>query len=196
LPQHLSAAYRKKTASAEFERYKRGKMRIVTITILIAILMLIPIAGATESIPTIKTDVDCVPLIGYIVEHKNVLNEDELRQFLLAFSNEQCLENVEFSEFGNGVLFSLIELNPQLLFQTLFSLNPDQIEAVKYHINNPVDDSINVIKKYETIKNSNMPSDLKRRSLNFMQESYENQKKMIDDWERKNNKKWEYSQPK
>jgi hypothetical protein len=170
-------------------------MRIGTIIILISILLLIPIAGTAEDIPKIKTDEDCVPLIDYIVEHKKGLIEGELCQFLLAFSNEKCLDNVEFSEYGNEVLFSLIDLNPSLFFKTLFSLEPKQIEAVKFHINNPVDDSINVIKKYETVKNSNMPVDLKTRSLNFMKESYEKQKSMIEDWERKNHKKWEYSQP-
>jgi hypothetical protein len=108
--------------------------------IIISFLIIFPIQGFSQNIPTIRTYEDCVPLTGYIANHKDSIDLDELRQFFLAFSNKNCGNNVEFSEYGNEVLFSLIDEKPIVFFQTLFSLGSDQIEALKIQINNPIND--------------------------------------------------------
>ena len=155
-------------------------------------LVFIPTTGNSSDIPQIKTYEDCVPLVGYIADHKDKISKDDLIQFFSSFSNEHCLNNVEFNEYGNEVLFSLIESNPLLFFQNLFSLNQNQIEAIKSQIDDPINDGINVIKKYETVKNADMPKDLKSKALDFLKKSYDEEKEMIKDWEKINQQKWEY----
>ena len=155
-------------------------------------LVFIPVTGNSSDVPQIRTYEDCVPVVGYIVDRKDEVSKDDLIQFFSAFSNEQCLNNAEFSEYGNEVLFSLIESNPLLFFQTLFSLNQTQIEAIKFQIDNPIHDGINVIKKYETVKNANMPEEVKTKALDLLKKSYVQEKEMIKDWEKNNNQKWEY----
>jgi hypothetical protein len=96
---------------------------------------------------------------------------------------------VEFREWGNEVLFSMIDAKPTMFFQTLFSLDPNQIEVLKDEFNNPIHDSVDVIGKYETILNSDMPLNLKNRALDLLKQPYENELKNIEEWERKNKKK-------
>lgn len=147
-------------------------------------LVFTPVTGNSNDIPQIKTYEDCVPLVGYIANHKDKISKDELIQFFSSFSNDHCLNNVEFNEYGNEVLFSLIESNPLLFFQTLFSLNQNQIEAIKSQIDDPINDGINIIKKYATVKNANMPKDLKSKALDFLQKTYDEENEMIKDLEK------------
>ena len=46
--------------------------------------------------------------------------------------------------------------------------------------------------KYETVKNADMPKDLKSKALDFLKKSYDEEKEMIKDWEKINQQKWEY----
>jgi hypothetical protein len=146
--------------------------------------VLIPTNGNSGDIPQIKTYEDCVPLVGYIADHKGKISKDDLVQFFSSFSNDQCLNNAKYYEHGNEVLFSLIEPNPLLFFQTLFSLNQNQIEAIKFQIDNPVNYSISVILIYRTVKSSNMPKDLKTEALDFLHKSYIEERKMIENPEK------------
>jgi hypothetical protein len=92
------------------------RMRKRTIIILLTILIFIPATGNSSDIPQIKTYEDCVPVVGYIVDHKSKVSKNDLIQFFSSISNEHCLNNAEFNEYGNEILFSLIESNPLLFF--------------------------------------------------------------------------------
>lgn len=165
-------------------------MRVILFSIIM--LLLISFPALSQEIPKIDSYKDCVPLTAYIVKHKNTLDSSELREFLLSFSNKHCDNNVEFQEWGNEVLFSLIDLNPGFFFNTLFNLNDEQIRAVKREINSPIHDGINVVKIYQNVKDTYIPEDLKKKALELLHPSYEYEKKMIEEWERINNQKWEY----
>ena len=154
-------------------------MRKRTIIIILAILIFIPVTGNSSDAPQIKSFEDCVPLVSYVTNQKDALSKADLQYFLSTFSNNHCINNVEFSEYGNEVLFSLMESNPNLFFEALFSLGQGQIETIKVQINNPVDDSINVVKIYKAIESSNMHKDLKMKALNFLKEAYEKEQKSV-----------------
>ena len=70
-------------------------------------------------------------------------------------------------------------------------MTDEQVRSIEGEINSPVNDGINMIALYKKIENSTLDENMKTQALNFIKPSYEAFNKMIKDWEKKNNKKWQ-----
>ena len=149
---------------------------------------LIPILVTAQNKDTLK----CLAITGYVAQNIKTLNEDSLFVFFGQFSLEEDENNVEFREWGNEILFEVLESNPELFFRTLFRMSDAQIKSVGNEINSPVHDRTNMILVYEKVKNCKLDKKSKDRALVFIKTAYENYKKMIESWEKKNNKKWQF----
>ena len=120
------------------------------------------------------------------------LEVDCLRGFFGAFSDERCLNNVEWGEGTNELLFRLMDEKPRLFFSALFGLNKRQRAAVKEQIDNPLSDGIPIRDIYAHVRQAKMPSVLKKKSLRFLRDTLAKETKMIESWERHSGKKWQY----
>ena len=134
----------------------------------------------------------CLNITKYVYENIDSLNNDSLLVFFKQFSIEQNKNNVEFLEWGNEVLFQILEKKPTQFFKNLFILKESEIKSIENEINSPVNDGINMIKIFKEIENSKMDEKIKARALNFIRPAYESYKNMIEEWEKKNNEKYNY----
>jgi len=132
----------------------------------------------------------CLNITKYINTNIDSLNSDSLLIFFKQFSIKENENNAEFAEWGNETLFEVLEKQPLIFFKVLFSMSEQEQKEVEKEINSPINDGINILKIYEKIENCEMKKDIKVRALDFLKPSYDSFKKMVEEWERKNNQKW------
>ena len=133
----------------------------------------------------------CLNITKYVTLNIENLNHDSLLVFFNQFSIKENENNIEFSEWGNEVLFEVLEDKPELFFFTLFSMDSVAIKSIESEVNSPVHDGIDLVKIYDNVEKCSLTDDIKTRALKFVKPSYEAYKKMIEDWEKKNNQKWQ-----
>lgn len=85
------------------------------------------------------------------------LTINEANQFLSFFSKE-CDDNAEFMEYSNEILFKLMYVQPEIFLKS-FNIKGEKIDLtlILSQIENPIDDSIDLIKiraKISKVKNS------------------------------------------
>ncbi|HFC76758.1 MAG TPA: hypothetical protein ENJ27_00845 [Candidatus Moranbacteria bacterium] len=134
----------------------------------------------------------CIEITGYISENVDSLSADSLLIFFKQFSIKTNENNVEFSEWGNEILFKVMKNRPELFFNTLFHMSKEEQKSIEDEINSPINDGINMIKFHKELENCKLDQKTKQRALIFIDKSYKAFKKMIEEWEKKYNKKWEY----
>lgn len=159
------------------------------------IIFLLPYSSLTafqgiDKVDKINGPEDCVGIVKYIAQNFDSIDCVYVEFFLKSLSNPNCLNNTEFSESSNGLIFRLIDQKPRLFFETLFKLKENYIEHISSIIIHPVSDRIKIKQIYENIGAVEMPCDLKEKSLSFMKPTYEAYMLMIKNWEEKNKKKW------
>ena len=123
----------------------------------------------------------CLNITKYVYENIHSLNNDSLAVFFKQFSIEQNKNNIEFLEWGNEILFLVLEKKPTQFFETLFLLKESEIKSVEGEINSPVNDGINMIKIFKEIENGKMDAKIKTRALNFLRPAYDSYKRMTKD---------------
>ncbi len=131
-------------------------------------IILIQSLSASQPIHTIENTDDCVKVVSYINENIDTIDSADLLQFLKSFSNDHCINNVEFSEWGNEVLFLLMERRPQVFFGIINQLNSRELKALQFQTNNPVSDLIDMKKIADSIMKSEMSDELKTRAMDFI----------------------------
>lgn len=94
---------------------------------------------------------------------KNV-TEPELKKFLYC-CNEECSNNVEFSEFSNGILYRLLQEKTTLIITVLENTKDIDINYILSMIENPIDDGIDLKKTREIIELEQLNSELKNRLI-------------------------------
>jgi hypothetical protein len=98
---------------------------------LVLFLSSIAVAGedpCVDPLKEISTKIDTAD-IGLIIS------------FLDTFLNSTCQNNVEHSEWGNELVFVLMQNRPVKFFRTLFQLTDENREAIITEINNPLLDA-------------------------------------------------------
>lgn len=81
------------------------------------------------------------------------LKEEKIVNFLRNFDGK-CSNNVEYSEFSNEVLFSLLlyKKTTLLLIKVLSENNKLPIENIRQVIENPINDQIDIKKVFDNVK--------------------------------------------
>lgn len=128
-------------------------MNVKFIIVIICALFIfkIEIACANNSHAEDSCTCDILNLVK-IQESINNLTEAELVDFLWTFDG-RCKNNVEYGEFSNEVLYSLLSnKDARLLIRVLSKNNDLPLEGLKQAIENPIDDSIDLNKAYDNIK--------------------------------------------
>ncbi len=155
--------------------------------VIISILLFITILLGQGTVPQYP---HCITITRYVYENIDSLNNDSLMVFYKQFSMKKNKNNVEFREWGNEVLFQILEKNPTQFFKNLFLLKKSEIQSVEKELNSPVNDGINLIEIFKRIENGKMDGNIKKRALNIIRPVYESYKNRIKEWEKKNNKKY------
>ena len=137
--------------------------------------------GSTNARTTAK---DCLSLIEKVDSQSEDLVMYDAISFLLLFSEQVFKQCTECSEYGNEVLFDFMEKRPRLFFSALFSLEEKEQQAVKWNVEHPVHDGINVVRRYNAVKMSpELNSVLKEKALAFLQQAFESNKDILRDTE-------------
>jgi len=113
--------------------------------------------------PCDKCDVEKVRLVN---QHLDSLTDQMLSEFLCTFDNS-CKNNVEYSEFSNETLFTVLEKAPTLFFQVLTTRQIDDKIILK-EIENPINDLINLQAVYDKTKLATAKTELKSIYLNAL----------------------------
>jgi len=80
------------------------------------------------------------------------LTTDEIKNFLSTFDG-CCINNVEYTEFSNEILYSLLGHNKAYLLVKVLSENSElPLNNIKQAIENPINDQIDIKKAYKNIK--------------------------------------------
>ena len=80
------------------------------------------------------------------------LTEVEIKNFLSMFDG-RCINNVEYSEFSNEILYFILSHNKvNLLIKVLSKSKKLLVKEVMEAIENPINDQIDLSKTYENVK--------------------------------------------
>ncbi len=113
--------------------------------------------------PCDKCDLEKVRIVN---QHLDSLTYQMLTEFLCTFDNS-CKNNVEYSEFSNETLFSVLEKAPNLFFQVMATRQIDNKIILK-EIENPINDLINLQTVYDKTKIATTKTELKTKYLNAL----------------------------
>ncbi len=100
--------------------------------------------------------------------HDNIenLSYKIIREFLCTI-DKPCINNAEFSEWSNEMLFIIIEKNPTLYFSVLNNMNNKRQQYILSEFENSIID-IDYQKMYNSIEKLNIGKELKKEYLNSL----------------------------
>lgn len=104
---------------------------------------------------TINAQDECKCNIQNVLEVKlnlDSLTPEILQNFFCTF-DDSCKNNVEFSQFSNGMLFEVMNKSPQLLLEVLENQSDLTKQSVYEELESPIDDRympIDLIKKIDS----------------------------------------------
>ena len=94
-----------------------------------------------------------------------------LTPFLLTFSNSKCHNNVEHSEWGNKLIFKVMEKRSTQFFKTFFQLHENERLAIVSEIISPLLDA-NWQLIVTSINESSLIETEKNRALQLIKKAY------------------------
>ena len=86
-----------------------------------------------------------------------------VQDFLLTFDTT-CINNVEYSEWSNEVLFNVLTKNPELFFEVISAAKIDN-KAILHELRTPIRDLIDLSETYERVDKIPLPIELKKKYL-------------------------------
>jgi hypothetical protein len=93
------------------------------------------------------------------------LKQDEIRDFLLTFGPE-CKNNVEYSEWSNELLFSLLDKQTELTLKTIEKEERKiEMNEILNDLNSPINDLIDIKKILVKVDNVKMNKRFKNRII-------------------------------
>jgi hypothetical protein len=93
------------------------------------------------------------------------LKQDEIRDFLLTFGPE-CKNNVEYSEWSNELLFSLLDNQTELTLKTIEKEEKNiEMNEILNDLNSPINDLIDIKEILVKVDNVKMNKRFKNRII-------------------------------
>lgn len=125
--------------------------------------------GAVEEIQLKETTKvqdckECFEIAKDVRASMNNLTDGKVNAFLQCY-NKTCFTNVELSEFGNELLYSLLIKDPELVLRVLTNHLDLSIDFICHDLENPLNEGINVNKAYEQVTNVQEYRNMKERIL-------------------------------
>jgi hypothetical protein len=117
-----------------------------------------------------KCDVTVLRMISMDI---GKLNEDEIGDFLLTFGKE-CRSNVEYSEWSNELLFSLLDKQTELTLRTIEKeRNRIEIEEILGELSSPVHDGIEIKELITRVEKLKIDEMLKKKVMERLKAAHE-----------------------
>lgn len=115
----------------------------------------------------IKASEECK--IDFLIEIRNSVGHLTYQQILsfLGNFNDICELNIEYSEFNNYLLFSILRSQPELILKVISENKTLQYQYINKNLTSPINDTINLngiyknvdaVKGYEGVKDSVLTS--------------------------------------
>jgi len=119
--------------------------------------------NTNKSIPndTTKIKKECdVELIANIEQNITKLSQKEILNFLMTIS-KSCENNVEFTEYYNEVLFSILNKYPVLFCKSMASIDTTKQQLICNELSAPVSDAIDLQEVKNSIEKADCTIDIK-----------------------------------
>jgi hypothetical protein len=117
-----------------------------------------------------KCDVTILRMISMEIGE---LKQDEIREFLMTFGKE-CRNNVEYSEWSNELLFSLLDKQTVLTLRTIEKeRNKIELEEILGELSSPVHDGIEIKELMTRVKKMTFDEMLKKKVIERLKAAHE-----------------------
>lgn len=124
-----------------------------------------------KKLPMLDTIKCNISVIRKTDDNLNNLKESDIKLFLNTFSKD-CLSNIEYTEYSNGMLYKVLEKYPSELISFLASFEDEEISHILSEFANPLLD-INGPKINELIKKAQGDSNIKEKLLKAVDKAME-----------------------
>lgn len=112
----------------------------------------------------------CDSHILTIMEHTKKYDYDLVSQFLCTF-DPSCIDNVEFSEVSNAVLFQVFLADPGLCLKSLTDHSTYSTSYILEQLSEPINDGIDLQKLYSSVSNVKGSERIKQRVLEALKQA-------------------------
>lgn len=133
----------------------------------------------TKTNSNLNQEIDCdkcnIDLVRDIRLNIDSLNEEKILKFLTCF-NKACFNNVEFGEAANYSLFILLQKFSDKVIAVLDSNKQLDIDYIKFALENPVSDDLDINEVIESIEAVDTNLEVKKeliKSLEIAIKKYE-----------------------
>lgn len=114
-----------------------------------------------------KEDVCNMDLLIEVSKKINNLNINLVEKFLISYEYE-CTNSIEFYEYRNELLFSILDKSPSLILKIISNNREINKQNLYKDIQNPITDKINLEKLLNTLNKSNPDNIIKREIISAL----------------------------
>ena len=115
----------------------------------------------------VLANVECNETLKQVQAKSGKLSANEIGMFFKAL-NPSCLKSVEFSEWSNELLFSVLGKQPREFIETLEKQDEVRAKAILSELESPVNDGIDINTIYVSAKSAKTTSKLKQKIIDAL----------------------------
>ncbi len=115
----------------------------------------------------VLADVNCNKTLKQVEAKTGKLSANEIGIFFKAF-NPSCLKSVEFSEWSNELLFSVLGKQSHDFIEVLEKQDEVLTNTILSKLESPVNDSIDINSMYISAKSAKTTSKMKQKIINAL----------------------------
>lgn len=109
-----------------------------------------------------------ITYVSNVESNISIINKEDLRKFFCTY-RYSCVDNVEFGEFFNEVLFLVLEKQSRIAIEILKSDETINVELLLKEMQSPIHDGINVKEIRQVVERNSIKGDFTDKVLNALQ---------------------------
>ena len=115
----------------------------------------------------VLANAECNDTLKQVQAKVGKLSANEIGTFFKAF-NPSCLKSVEFSEWSNELLFSVLGKQPREFIEMLEKKDEARVKAILSALESPVNDGIDINSIYVSAKSAKTTSKMKQKIIDAL----------------------------
>ncbi len=136
----------------------------------------------------------CTDTVAAVDKEAEIITDSEIQKFLNTFRDPGC-RSVEYSEWANEMVFTLMAKAPEKFFRALKSAESSVEEAISEDVlDHPIHDLINYPKIMTAIETEIADANIRHYADDLFRPYYDEHVLYRDSWEKENDQKWIYEQ--
>jgi len=114
-----------------------------------------------------------IDILKSISKRKNSLQQSDIELFLATF-HLRCINNIEYQEWSNELLYFVMENYPSETVQLIRRNKGIHFDIILKTIERPVDKDIDIVKTTNSVKNNNSNSEIRDKMLSSLNRAMNN----------------------